>query len=261
MRSITLLASLFLISCTPEDTNSTQSENPAKALVQESIKAHGGIDKWYDNGLLHFRWTYNMRDKGVTLDTTQTVDPKSLSTVHKVQGSDTTFGMNKGVAWIKPADAKFMVPPKFWSLTPIYLFGIPFVFNDENANFEQLRASMHFEGKDYTQVKITYNAGAGDSSDDYYVLLIDPETKITRGAYYTVTNPLVLNGKAPGPAKFITLDNLTDIEGVKLASGHRTFKLEGGEIGEIMRDTEVDDVKFLKRGSIDLSIPSDAKKL
>ena len=41
---------------------------------------------------------------------------------------------------------------------------------------------MEFEGKDCTQVKVTYDKAAGDSPDDYYVLLLDPETKLTRGA-------------------------------------------------------------------------------
>ena len=55
-------------------------------------------------------------------------------------------------------------------------------FNDENANFELLPYQMELEGKDCTQVKVTYDKAAGDSPDDYYVLLLDPETKLTRRA-------------------------------------------------------------------------------
>ena len=147
-----------------------------------------------------------------------------------------------------------MPPVKFWALTPYYFIGIPFLFSDESANFELLADTMEFEGKEYTQVKITYDADAGDSPDEYYVLLIDSETKLTRGAYYTVTNKLVApNG--PGPVKFISLDNLTNIDEVMLASGHLTMEMTDDKIGDQMRFSEVSGVKFIPKKNFNLSIP------
>jgi len=104
----------------------------------------------------------------------------------------------------------------------------------------------------YDQVKITYNAGSGDSPDDHYVLLIDPETKLTRGTYYTVTNKILGRDKV-GPEKFLTLDDLTNVSGVLLASGHKTYSMTNGIIGEQMRFTEVRDVEFHPEGTVDLS--------
>lgn len=242
-----------------ESAGSEKAMNMSKArdLVMQSIEAHGGKEKWYNNGLLQFRWKYHMTDRGpkAIVDTTQTVDPKSLAVVHKATGKDITFGMNNGEVWISPKGASFTPPPRFWALTPTYFIGIPFIFNDEGASFELLKDTKAFEGKDYAQVKITYNKDAGDSPDDYYVLLIDPATKLVRGAYYTVTSKLVApNG--PGPAKFISLDNLQDVNGLKLASGHKTYKMEDGKILGQMRYTEVSGVKFLSANSVDLSIPN-----
>ncbi|MGJ8677013.1 MAG: hypothetical protein ACSHX0_05815 [Akkermansiaceae bacterium] len=246
----------FLASCSKDTASETENPSPGRELVMESIDAHGGKQQWYDNGLLQFRWTYHMSDKGpqAIVDTIQTVDTKSLSVVHEVPGKEIKFGMSGGEAWISPKGASFTPPVRFWSLTPYYFIGIPFIFNDDSANFELLSDTMNFEGKDYTQVKVTYDSDAGDSPDDYYVLLIDPETKLTRGTYYTVTNKLVA-GDTPGPAKFITLDNLKDVDGVMLASGHRTMKMEDGAIGSQMRFTDVSGVKFVPSGSVDLSIP------
>ena len=59
----------------------------------------------------------------------------------------------------------------------------------------------------------------------------------------------------PGPPKFITLDDLADVGGVKLAGGHRTFAMEAGKIGAQMRFTEVSEVKWLPDGTVDLSVP------
>ncbi len=252
--------SLLSVSCSDEKTLGIENEvsmKEGRQLVMDSIEAHGGTEKWYGNGLLQFGWKYYMKDRGprAIVDTSQTVDTETLAVVHEVTGSHVKFGLNGGEAWISPKGAEFMPPVKFWSLTPFYFIGMPFVFNDEDANFDLLSESMEFEGKDYSQVKITYDDGAGVTPDDYYVLLIDPETKLTRGAYYIVTSKLVAPD-GPGPAKFITLDDLVDVDGVKLASGHRTFYMEEGKITDKMRFTEVSGVKFLPRGSVDLSVPS-----
>jgi len=251
--------SLLTVSCKDSATTTTEAPNvdEGRQLVMSSIRAHGGKDQWYGNGLLQFRWKYHLSDKGpqAIVDTTQTVDTSSLAVVHEVTDKPIQFGMNNGEAWISPKGAEFTPPVRFWALTPYYFMGIPFIFNDDGANFEILEEAMEFESKSYTQVKITYDKTSGDSPDDYYVLLIDPETKLTRGAYYTVTSELVAKNGV-GPAKFITLDNLTDVDGVKLASGHRTMKMVDGKIGEQMRFTEVSGVKFLPSGSVDLNIPS-----
>lgn len=247
---------LLVVSCGDGKVTGDSEKDSARDLVMESIAAHGGKDKWYGRGQLQFRWKYHMTDRGpdAVVDTVQTVDPSTMAVVHEVVGKDIRFGMNGGEVWIRPEGAEFSPPPRFWALTPFYFIGIPFVFNDPNANFEILPEEMEFEGKSYTQVKVTYNKAAGDSPDDYYVLLIDPETKLTRGTYYIVTSELVAPD-GPGPAKFLTLDDLQDIGGVKLAGGHRTFKMTDGEIGEQMRFTEVSGVKWLPEGTVDLSVP------
>lgn len=250
------LLGLLASSCSPPKSETSTEADPARDLVMESIEAHGGKETWYGKGLLQFQWTYHMTDRGpdAIVDTIQTVDVSTMDVAHEVVGKEIRFGISGGETWIRPADAEFTPPPQFWALTPFYFIGIPFVFNDENARFELLEEPKEFEGKDYTQVKITYTKEAGDSPDDYYVLLIDPETKLTKGAYYIVTSKLVAPD-GPGPAKFITLDDLKDVGGIKLASGHRTFEMDQGVIGEQMRFTKVDGVKFLPKGTVDLSIP------
>ncbi len=253
---------LFLSSCQKEESAVGNVPNEGQQRVMDSIQAHGGAEKWYENGPLKFRWVYHMSDKGpeAVVNTLQTVDPKTMNVVHEVADSNIRFGIKDGQYWISPADAEFTPPAKFWALTPFYFIGIPFVFNDPNARFEKLDEKITFEGKDYDQVKVTYTSEAGDSPDDWYVLAIDPETKLTRGAYYIVTHPLVAPD-GPGPAKFISLDGLTDVSGVQLASGHRTFQMEDGKIGDQMRFTEVSEVGFVPEESVDFSIPEGSGKL
>jgi len=261
-RSALLGGLLALASCQKNESATGDVPKEGQQLVMDSMQAHGGTEKWYGNGPLRFRWTYHMTDKGpqAVVNTLQTVDPKTMNVVHEVADSKIRFGIKGGQYWISPADAEFTPPAKFWALTPFYFIGIPFVFNDPNARFEKLAEKITFEGKEYDQVKITYTSEAGDSPDDWYVLVIDPETKLTKGAYYIVTHPLVAPD-GPGPAKFITLDGLKDVSGLLLASGHRTFKIEDGKIGAQMRFTEVSEVGFVPEDAVDFSIPVDAEKL
>lgn len=248
-------------SCQEHKTEANQESNPGYDLVQESIKAHGGKETWYSSGDFQFRWTYYRTDVGpdAIVNSKQTINPKSLAVVHTVPGSTTTFGWADGKNWVKNADGKFKIPTQFWSLLPVYFIGIPFVFDDDTANFEMLPDKIAFEGKDYDQVKITYPEGAGESPDDYYVLLIDPETKVTRGTYYTVTHPAVVGPDGPGPAKFLALDELKDINGVLLSTSQRTFKMADGKIMSQMRNSTATEMAFIPSGVVDLSIPSDAK--
>jgi len=253
--------SCALISC--DSSSSTVADvSEGKKLVMESIEAHGGDDQWYANGNLHFRWIYHMTDKGpeMVVDSVQTVNTKSHHAVHTVPDSEVKFGQMDGNYWIHPADGEFPIPTRFWTLTPYYFLGIPFVFNDPNAMFEKLDETIEFEGKNYTQVKVTYKSDSGDSPDDWFVLLIDPETKLIRGTYYIVTHPLVAPD-GPGPAKLITLDNLEEIDGVKIATGHRTFTMEDGKIDDQMRYTEIKDLKFIPDDEISYDIPEGAKEL
>ncbi len=256
----TVILSLFiyLTSCSQNNLKDVTKSDPARTLVRQSIKAHGGIDTWRSKGVLKFRWAYHMSDLGKVVDTTQIVDIKSMDAIHQAASSETKFGRSQGKYWISPQDATFTPPAKFWTLTPIYFLGIPFIFEDDNANFEMLSEDKEFDGKSYEQVKITYDASAGDSPDDYYVLLIDPTNKLTKGAYYTVTNPLV-NKTGEVVEKFISLDDLKDIKGVKLSSGHTTYKMDSGIIGKKMRYTVVSEVEFLSKNDVDFSIPSEAK--
>lgn len=233
--------------------------NPGKALVMEAIEAHGGIETWRNSGALHFRWKYNMTDKGVVIDSVQTIDPISFEALHTVPDSSTRFGRNaEGQYWVSPPDASFKAPIPFWTLTPIYFVGIPFVFDDDKITYKLLPQKKEFQSKDYAQVQITYSADAGESPDDLYVLLIDKDTKRVKGAYYTVTSPLVYKG-GPLVKKFITLDNLQDVNGLLLAGGHVTYSMTDGVIGEAMRSTEVSEVRFIDRKKVNFAIPSDAK--
>lgn len=246
----------------PDQVRSHLAESEGGSLVSEAIEAHGGMENWLGKGALQFRWKYNLRDRGpsAVVNTLQVVDPDSLKAYHVTPDGAVRFGWDGESYWVLPADAGFAPPPRFWTHTPFYFIGIPFVFGDLNARFEKLEEPFAFEGSDYLQVKVTYTPEAGDAPDDYYILLINPESKQVKGARYIVTSPLVSQG-GPPVEKLITLDGLTDYDGVLLASGHRTFSMDEGVLGGEMRDTEISEVSWLDVDTLDFSMPEEAGTL
>jgi hypothetical protein len=186
------------------------------------------------------------------------VDTSSLAAVHEVAESEVRFGWTGKEAWLTPADAPTQPHPRFWSLTPYYFIGIPFVFADLNANFQKLDSPFEFEGVAYDQVKVTYNPGSGDAPDDYYIVLIHPETKMVGETRYIVTNPLVARN-GPVPEKLITLEKYTTVKGIKLPTAHRSFNMNGDKVAEHIRNADAVDYKWLRRNEVDFSVPEGAK--
>jgi hypothetical protein len=239
------------------------AQNEGGQLMAQAIEAHGGLKHWLKNEVLEFRWIYHMNDRGpdVKTNTLQRVDTSTFEAVHKMADSDIRFGWTGTEAWLQTADAPApRLSPRFWALTPYYFVGIPFVFADINANYEKLPDNFELEGTTYQQVKVTYNPGTGDAPDDYYIVLINPETKMVGGARYIVTSPIVVRN-GPGPEKLITLEAFTKLGGVSLPTKHRSFTMNGDTVGEHIRDAEALEYKWLKRADVDFEAPEDSTRM
>jgi|SaaInlStandDraft_1057018.scaffolds.fasta_scaffold07609_2 hypothetical protein len=234
---------------------------PGGQLLLEAMEAHGGLEQWYANGILSFRWTYFMRDLGpeAMVDTHQKVDLSSMEVVHKVPDTDIRFGWTEGGAWIDPPEASSVIPARFWALTPIYFVGMPFVFADVGTQ-AKLLDDFEFEGVVWRQIKITFSSELVDAPDDIYILLVHPQKKYIGGVRYTLTSPQ-LTERTAAKEKLLTLDHQEWVKGIYLPKYHRTFSMKEGRPHQKVRDAKVRDLKFLHRGSIDFQSPVGALKL
>jgi len=229
----------------------------------EAIAAHGGLERWFANGPLRFRWVYHMTDRGpdAKMDTIQIIDKWSSRAWHRLPGdSKITFGWTGDKAWVHPADADPQLPVAFWALTPYYFVGVPFVLADAGTNHELLPEQIAFEAQDYDQVKVTFDPGTGEAPDDYYIVLIHPETDQVKGVRYIVTDPRLGNDE-PGPEKLLTYENYRRVQGVLLPRGHRSYSMNGDEVGEQIRHAEVRQTAFVTVPESRFHIPEGARVL
>ena len=222
--------------------------SPAGQLVWAAIEAHGGLQTWYANGPIAFRFAYAPVDRPPT-DTRQLVDTWASRAVHTVPDTaGIAFGWDGQQAWVSQPDAEALPrSPRFWALTPYYFVGVPFVLADPGVNLE-LAGEMTVEGRPMDLVRATFGEGVGDAPDDYYILLVDRETKRVGGVRYVVSYPGFFPEGGHGPEKLMTYDGEQTVAGITLPTTYRTFALtleqNAVTIGDVVTNTTLTEVSF-----------------
>jgi|GEM_PF-259553 hypothetical protein len=229
------------------------------ALIAAAIKKHGGLEKWYANGPLEFRFRYAPVGGKKVRDSVQTIDTwRSLAVHHAPDNAENKFGWDGEKAWKTYDDEA--INPRFWSLTPYYFVAVPFVFADKGVKLAEA-GEITFEDRTYDLVKATFEAGTGDAPDDYYIVYIDRETKAVGGVRYVVSYPGFFPDGGHSPEKFMKYDGAQTVDGITFAKTFRTFKwdVEGNKPLELATNSEMSQVSFKPELPLSFfAIPEDA---
>lgn len=164
-------------SMTDQEAEMDMSQYPDD--LQKVLAAHGGLDKWNQMQSLTFRMP---SDNG---DEVHTVDLKSRKTLIETDKYDIGFDGEK--LWLKQ-DTTFFQPSQveFYYNLMFYFYAMPFVLADDGIVYSDADP-LEMNGVNYPGIKISYNDGIGNSSNDEYVLYMDPSTKKMAWLGYTVT--------------------------------------------------------------------------
>lgn len=216
-----------------EATARLEASAPGRDVLA-AIDAHGGLRAWYANGPLAFRYTYARLDSLGRPDTTQAptdtrqlVDPWAARAVHTLAAdSAVRFGWTGTEAWAMPTAEAVPTDPRFWSLTPYYFVGMPFVLADPGVTLAAADP-IAVEGQTLGQVYVTFAPGTGDAPDDYYYLLLDPATHRVAGVRYVVSyGPFNPDG-GHTPETIMLYDGAQTVDGITLQTGFRSFLWNG----------------------------------
>ena len=88
--------------------------------------------------------------------------------------------------WTSPAGLEMPPGPRFHALTWPYFLAAPMKLRDPGSHLE-LTGERQLDGKTYDTARLTFDAGVGDTPDDWYVLYRDPETGRLAAMAYIVT--------------------------------------------------------------------------
>ena len=218
------------------------SQSSAGQKLLETIEAHGGLEKWFGNGPLSFHFDYQPLDGGKRRNSFQVIDQWSVRAVHQVADNpDFTYGWDGANAWIYPDTAEVGVNPRFWSTTPFYFIGLPFVLADEGVILEELGSKV-YKGIAYDLLKASYEPGVGDAPEDFYVIYIHPETKLMGGLRYIVSYPGFFPDGGHLPEKFMEITGLQTAKGITVPTGYNTYWFKEGQPAEHI--TKIDIPRF-----------------
>ena len=222
------------------------SLTPGGQIIWESINAHGGLNKWFGNGALSFHFDYQPLDGKVRRNSFQSINQWSVQSVHELASNrSVSFGWDGSEAWVYPDTAEVPVNVRFWSNTPFYFVGLPFVLADEGINYEILPSDT-LDSKTYDLVKVTYSGGLGDAPDDFYVIYIDQQTKLMGALRYIVSYPGFFPDGGHSPEKIMKINSLSTIEGIQLPTGYETYWWTNDSTGEHITHIDVSEISFKK---------------
>jgi hypothetical protein len=219
------------------------AETEEGQLLWKALETHGGLDRWYANGPLFFRFNYqNLKTGGP--DTYQTIDTWSAKArLQLVSDTAIEYGWDGEKAWKYPYDADVKTNPRFWALTPFYFTGVPFVLADEGIGLEY-QGIIEFENNKYHQILVTFGDGMGDAPDDFYVLYIDTNTFRVGGLRYVVSYPGFFAKGEHGPEKHMTYYGEQTISGIMFPQSIKTYKWDGKAPTEHTVNITISEVSF-----------------
>jgi hypothetical protein len=148
-------------------------------------------------------------------------------------------------AWLSPADAEVPgPPPRFHVLTWPYFMAAPYKLNDPGTNHEIYKGAKLKNGTEHTGVKVTFGDDVGDTPDDWYIAIPDPQNRLTALAY------IVTYGKdaeaAEASPSIILYDDFEVIDDVPFATSwsFRHWDPEAGITGEPKGSATLSNIRF-----------------
>ncbi len=233
-------------------TEARLAASDAGRVVDEAIEAAGGLRAWYAASPLEFRFAYQPLDGKTPRDTRQVVDLWRSRAVHTwMEDPEVTFGWDGETAWQHGNDGEIPINPRFWSLTPYYFVGIPFVLGDEGVEL-RLDGTATFEDRDCQLVRVGFADGTGDAPDDAYVVYVDQATKRVVALRYVVSYPGFFPDGGHGPWKLMAYDGTQQVAGLKLPERFRTWTWnDAAGRGELVTKTTLSELAVRSGATLD----------
>lgn len=161
--------------------------------------------------------------------------------------------------WVSPAGDDFP-EARFHALTWPYFLSAPTKLRDPGARLEPL-GGKELRGERFETAKLTFDAGVGDTPDDWYVLYRNLESGRLAAMAYIVTFG-TSREEAEKEPHAITYDEYVDVEGVPIPTRWTfwTWSDEAGIQGEAIGEVTLEHPAFVQPGEGAFAVPGDARK-
>ncbi len=231
----------------PEPTTATV---PLPDLLQSSLEAHGGLDRW--ESMKTMAYTVERREKPerhlIDLQT------RKVLLTHE----DYKLGFDGQEVWVSPNKAAFGDgSARFYHNLRFYFVAMPFIVSDPGIKYEVL-SEKELNGKKYDALRITYNEDVGDAPEDEYILHFDPETHQMEWLLYTVT---YYTGQPGERYNALHYSAWQEVNGLIVPKKMEGYRFEDGQIGEKRYERLVEDFELttIQPDPAQFEIPKEAE--
>jgi hypothetical protein len=236
--------SIFLFTCNPspkqeeatDDSTEIAAQRQLPDIMQKALEAHGGLANWQQQGSLQYQIYSSL---GGQRQETHLVNLHSRQV--RIEADNYTLGMDGKEVWVSPDIAAFgELSPRFYHNLVFYFFAIPFVLADEGIVYEDLGEST-LNGKNYRALKVSYEAGVGDSPGDFYIAHFNPETYQLEALLYTVT---YFSGEKTENYNCLLYPEWTRVDGLWLPTVMEGHKFAGDTIGDLRYKINIEAIQL-----------------
>ncbi len=253
MRIATRALVLLLVASLAGVTTEPARADDAKDVVDQMIKAHGGLKAWSTAPTVAFTDTWTMPD-GAQRTSKVIIEQGRRRSTLEVVGSSARLAWDGEKVW--SSDWSLQTPPRFMAQLNYYFLNLPWLTQDaavhlQHEGTEPVRGS----DKDYHHVRMTFAPGAGDTPDDYYVLYIDTESYQLHGCEYVVTyKPILPEGIDSTPPNHLIFESFETVDGLVVPTA---FTIYNGD--DVYAKCDVTDWDFeLAFDASSVEMPEDA---
>ncbi len=193
------------------------------------------------------------------LETTMIFTPSTgMVRLTLADGTDIIF--NGRTAWVSPDTAQVPGPPaRFHVLTWPYFVAAAYKLNDPGTHLESVPDVPLQGGRSLPGVRVTFDPSVGDTPDDWYVAVKDPETDRLTALAYIVTFGKDKN-EAEAKPSIMLYDDFIEVDGVPFATTwtfHHWDAVEG-ITGEPKGSAMLSNIKFVSADENTFAVPEDA---
>lgn len=178
------LLSIAIVICTFACGQKDNSPDPRLDQPEEFKKlldAHGDWQQWIDAEAFSFAMIH---------ETTMTMENHYINLADRkvrIDAAGWQIGNDGEKVWISPSLEAFQGKSvRFYHSLYFYFFSTPYIFTDPGVMVKKTE-NKHVNGQSYETLAVSFAENVGESPDDDYFMLIDPETGRLAWLLYRVT--------------------------------------------------------------------------
>ncbi len=213
MRLLPLIALTILTAANTPPATAATGPPESLALIEAMTDAHGGMERWRSAPTVSWVDVWSGAEGEPGPPSRIVVEQGSRRALLEV-GDGMHMAWDGERAWSSNWQAPY--PPRFYALLNYHFLNLPWVVHDPGVVLSEPGvAKLADDPTEYRTVRVTYEAGVGDTPDDYYVLYIHPETHRLHANEYIVTYTSILpEGVEHTPPHVLVYDEYSSVDGL-----------------------------------------------